>query len=1033
MGIGGLRQERHDDRRAKAKLLSVITIVAMITAMFPMQAFAEVIGDADGERVSLGDGGALYVENNHDGGNPQYITVNVYEEERLVSTISFGRNFLPASSDNIYTIVGYEEPVGYTFDSAAYTYDQYSLPSRAWVPQSPLPVTFGNTGITLTNITPAQSNRKNHVITIHLTHPTQLSPGNVSVSLPEAPFPIYKETDLISQLTLISEPEGATLQYRPADGAVWSDEFPTEPGEYFVRGELVIPDGTEGYKSGVYHSEGVLFSLSEQGSPLALHLSSGSHFDGLPEYYTVNEEGDEAIAHITASQAIGLLPEVIAPGFTFYGWYLNPDHEETRFDETTNMPATPVDLYPRLIPFPNLEVSVTGSEEYVLYDGQSHTVDAIDVTNSSGWSALILTHEFGLHVYYTTDAKAAAALDPTDTEHWNPLDLEDTETWPSAIDRGVTDFWIAATAKGHTDGWGKGRITVKRVVTLEPEYAEKTYDGTELTPTGYTVTAGDLADGDYLDESAIKYTGARIVVGETDSGIEGVVIRNRDDKDVTSDYLVTLAKNTLKVTARVMNLFAMKDDFRYDGTSGSALMIGGIEEDYRGAVTVEYKEKEADNSAYTTVPPTNAGAYTVSVRASGDPNYEDAKTTTDYNILKASNDITIEKADFTYDGTSGPAPTIGGIRADNHGKTTIEYKAQGDDNSRYTATPPTAPDSYTVRVTVTGDRNYEDADAAVDYSIREEPVTPVETPEVPETPEIPEVPEIPETPEVPEIPEIPEIPETPEVPEAPEIPETPETPVTPELPVIPTPTAPRETPKATETSPPPAISTPSVISAISIPPADNSDGNQNRSQNQSREDNNAGENQKSDDSGLTSVTNPEDTYTYGGNAGGTVDTITPVTLEKNGRFNIVATGLPDEPAPQRAEPEPISMVTPSMEIQNGGVPQATGVVTWALINFLLMIATGVVMLLSFATYFSKRREDAGYEKTTGKRLGFRVATIATTIVAVVLFSLTENMSLPMVITDRYTLWHAVIAAATVALAALAREKYDTNTSDVEKA
>ena len=113
-------------------------------------------------------------------------------------------------------------------------------------------------------------------------------------------------------------------------------------------------------------------------------------------------------------------------------------------------------------------------------------------------------------------------------------------------------------------------------------------------------------------------------------------------------------------------------------------------------------------------------------------------------------------------------------------------------------------------------------------------------------------------------------------------------------------------------------------------------------------------------------------------------------------------------------------------------PGEGGQASWALINLLLAIATGIIMIVLLAGYFlgkKKRDEDeaetreesrktrsqvrmAGNEEQEedGKlrRKGvLRVLSLIPTIVAVVLFLVTENMSNPMILTDQWTIWMGV--------------------------
>jgi uncharacterized membrane protein len=77
------------------------------------------------------------------------------------------------------------------------------------------------------------------------------------------------------------------------------------------------------------------------------------------------------------------------------------------------------------------------------------------------------------------------------------------------------------------------------------------------------------------------------------------------------------------------------------------------------------------------------------------------------------------------------------------------------------------------------------------------------------------------------------------------------------------------------------------------------------------------------------------------------------------------------------------------------------------------------MVVLFAAYFARRRED----EETEKHLGVRLLSVAATVVAIILFLLTEDLSLPLVLTDKWTLWHIVITIVTILLAVFSKKKY----------
>jgi len=116
------------------------------------------------------------------------------------------------------------------------------------------------------------------------------------------------------------------------------------------------------------------------------------------------------------------------------------------------------------------------------------------------------------------------------------------------------------------------------------------------------------------------------------------------------------------------------------------------------------------------------------------------------------------------------------------------------------------------------------------------------------------------------------------------------------------------------------------------------------------------------------------------------------------------------------EPENISPMA-STVIQPERPPLAeTG--TWAVLNLILTVITGLIMLLLLVNYFRKRKDDE-----VKKRLGLRLLTVAATVVAVILFVMTENMSLSMGIADSRTLLHLGIMVAALVLAIISRKKY----------
>ena len=129
----------------------------------------------------------------------------------------------------------------------------------------------------------------------------------------------------------------------------------------------------------------------------------------------------------------------------------------------------------------------------------------------------------------------------------------------------------------------------------------------------------------------------------------------------------------------------------------------------------------------------------------------------------------------------------------------------------------------------------------------------------------------------------------------------------------------------------------------------------------------------------------------------------------------------DAPTPQAA-PEPEVIIPPDK------LPLAS-YATWALLNLILTIVTVIIMAALLITYIGKREdeqeEDPYYEEEKVKKhLAPRLITIAAAAIAIILFILTQNMSLPMTFFDQWTIWHVVITAASVVLAVFSKKTYE---------
>nr|MCR5468686.1 hypothetical protein [Lachnospiraceae bacterium] len=217
---------------------------------------------------------------------------------------------------------------------------------------------------------------------------------------------------------------------------------------------------------------------------------------------------------------------------------------------------------------------------------------------------------------------------------------------------------------------------------------------------------------------------------------------------------------------------------------------------------------------------------------------------------------------------------------------------------------------------------------------------------------------------------------------------------------------------------------------------------------------------KDNDTGKGGVTpNADDTTTdgtTGDTTGGTPQLTTPVTPNGDGDGTDVANG--DTAGGDGTTVDDETVPAGKLTIDADGNPTVTQLgedevplaannqIVWALINLLATIFTALITLLLLFTYFTKKKEDdEKINNTEGevmdedeedriKRRGFlRLFSIVPTVVSVILFVLTEDMTGKMVLTDKWTLCMVIILILQMIIAFYATrkstEKNDNMTAD----
>ena len=156
------------------------------------------------------------------------------------------------------------------------------------------------------------------------------------------------------------------------------------------------------------------------------------------------------------------------------------------------------------------------------------------------------------------------------------------------------------------------------------------------------------------------------------------------------------------------------------------------------------------------------------------------------------------------------------------------------------------------------------------------------------------------------------------------------------------------------------------------------------------------------------------------------------------RITPAATATPP-PAPT-AQPTETKQPEPEPEViedeETPLAPMPTG--AWALVNLILMLLTVLASLLLLIGYLGKKkhteRDEYGNKRidyTRNKKGFWRVASLIPAIAAVIAFVLTENMKLPMIMVDRWTLLMAVIAVLQLIVAVMSKKQKESQDEENE--
>ena len=363
-----------------------------------------------------------------------------------------------------------------------------------------------------------------------------------------------------------------------------------------------------------------------------------------------------------------------------------------------------------------LTLSYSLKNGYTETDSFKITVNGTDITAS--------IREQGSYTFVPTDNVTVEVTGVADTIAPDVTLTAKTVSWKQFFNKLTFGLFFKETVDVTVvanDG-GSGIDTAEYLVTEKPfateqEVKDDTSVWTALTLKNGSATIAMTEQGKKYVYVRVSDAAGNITVVSADGGM--VVYTDSTADTPSINYTKT---ETQDVTAKVnLNGNTVKDI--YNGTE----LIDSTQYTVSADGTIALKAAYLDTLT--------AGEYTLHIiynpcgeqyaeyPADGENiNEEPQITSLKLTVTKQTGTATITGTpDKTYDGTPVSAPQY--TCNNKEGIITVEYKAQGADDSEYTTTAPKTAGKYTVRVTVAADGNYKAASATADFTISAKKIT----------------------------------------------------------------------------------------------------------------------------------------------------------------------------------------------------------------------------------------------------------------------------------------------------------------------
>ncbi len=148
------------------------------------------------------------------------------------------------------------------------------------------------------------------------------------------------------------------------------------------------------------------------------------------------------------------------------------------------------------------------------------------------------------------------------------------------------------------------------------------------------------------------------------------------------------------------------------GTSYAPVLT--TDSDGKDAAVYYYKKSSDPDSAYSTTQPTAAGTYTVKAEVPETATYAAQTCTDTFTIKKKTPEAKVEIPDMVIGTSYSPSLTT---TSDKAADTVYTYKKEGDPDTAYTSTQPTAAGSYIVRASIPESDTYEAIECTDSFTI----------------------------------------------------------------------------------------------------------------------------------------------------------------------------------------------------------------------------------------------------------------------------------------------------------------------------